>query len=250
MNSTIRTVTPAGFLPSATATRSRLSVAGVLAVLVPLSLVAADALASTVGPGPDILVGLCLIGILGVVARLAGLRLDDLGLARSTWAAGLRWGLGVAALVGTGYAAAPAITPAARFRGRGRRPDVVRRDGQRGDPDPARHGHPRGVRVPWAAVRGVAPAERPAGRGARLVGGVRVLAHRARPRGRPDERRHGRRGRRRFRRHRAAAGGHGAGHRAERRGAVRAAVRSGSLLAPILLHWALNAGGVLFVLLA
>ena len=94
MNSTMSTVTPTGFLPGATTTRSRLSLAGVLAVLVPLSLVAADVLASRVGPGPDILVGLCLIALLAAVARLAGLRLDDLGLARSTWAAGLRWGLG------------------------------------------------------------------------------------------------------------------------------------------------------------
>ena len=250
MISTMSTVTPAGFLPSATTTRWRLSVAGVLAVLVPLSLVAADVLASRVGPGPDILVGLCLIAILAVVAGLAGLRPDDLGLARSTWAIGLRYGLGAAALVATAYLAALAITPLRasvaevgaptwsaamvsamlliplgtviheEFAFRGLLFGVLRwRSAQRvavlGSPAVLGLWHivPALAAGPTNATMADAVGEGFGGTVLRLAGTVLVT-------------------------------GLGGIVLSELR------ARSGSLLAPILLHWAVNAGGVLFVLLA
>jgi membrane protease YdiL (CAAX protease family) len=250
MNSTMSTVTPAGFLPSVTATRWRLSVAGVLAVLVPLSLVAADVLASTVGPGPDILVGLCLIGILAVVARLAGLRPDDLGLARSTWAAGLRWGLGAAALVGTGYAAALAITPL-----RASVADV-------GAPTWSAAMVSAVILIPLGTViheefafRGLlfGVLRRRSGRRVAMLGSSVVFGFwhivPALPAGPTNAAI-------------ADAVGEGFGGTVLRlAGTVLVTglggvvlcelrVRSGSLVAPILLHWAVNAGGVLFVLLA
>ena len=49
----------------------------------------------------------CLVGI----ARAGGLTAADLGLARSTWPAGLRCGAAAAALVGAGYALAFQVTP-------------------------------------------------------------------------------------------------------------------------------------------
>ena len=250
MNSTMSTVTPTGFLPGASTTRSRLSLAGVLAVLVPLSLVAADVLASRVGPGPDILVGLCLIALLAAVARLAGLRLDDLGLARSTWAAGLRWGLGVAALVATAYLAALAITPLRasvaevgaptwpaamvsaviliplgtviheEFAFRGLLFGVLRRrSGRRAAVLGSSavfgcwHVVPALATGPTNAAMADAVGEGFGGAALRLAGTVLIT-------------------------------GLGGIVLCELR------VRSGSLLAPILLHWAVTAGGVQFVLLA
>src|SRR5215213_11431217 len=62
-------------------------------------------------PGTHVVVGLGLVAGLVVVARVAGLTAADLGLARSTWPAGLRWGAAAAALVGTAYALAYVTGP-------------------------------------------------------------------------------------------------------------------------------------------
>ena len=56
-------------------------------------------------------VGLGLAAGLLVVARAAGLTAAELGLARSAWPAGLRWGGAVAALIGTAYAVAYLLVP-------------------------------------------------------------------------------------------------------------------------------------------
>jgi uncharacterized protein len=62
-------------------------------------------------PGADVAVGLGLVACLVAVARARGLTAADLGLARSTWPAGLRWGAAAAALVGTAYALAYVTGP-------------------------------------------------------------------------------------------------------------------------------------------
>ena len=62
-------------------------------------------------PGAHVAVGLGLIACLVVIARGQGLRAADLGRARSTWPAGLRWGAAAAALVGTAYALAYVAGP-------------------------------------------------------------------------------------------------------------------------------------------
>jgi len=64
-------------------------------------------------PGASVAVGLGLTGVLGVIARTGGLSAADVGLARSTWGAGLRWGGASAAVVAAGYGVALLI-PAAR----------------------------------------------------------------------------------------------------------------------------------------
>jgi membrane protease YdiL (CAAX protease family) len=56
-------------------------------------------------------VGLGLTACLVVIARAYGLTAADLGLARSTWPAGLRWGAAAAALVGAVYALAYLVPP-------------------------------------------------------------------------------------------------------------------------------------------
>jgi membrane protease YdiL (CAAX protease family) len=60
-------------------------------------------------PGADVAVGLGLVACLVAIARGQGLAAADLGLARSTWPAGLRWS--AAALVGTAYALAYVAGP-------------------------------------------------------------------------------------------------------------------------------------------
>jgi uncharacterized protein len=74
---------------------------------------AALAVASAVdrGFGAHVAVGLGLAACLLVIARVQGLTAADLGLARSTWPAGLRWGTAAATLVGAAYALAYLITP-------------------------------------------------------------------------------------------------------------------------------------------
>lgn len=61
--------------------------------------------------GAHVAVGLGLAVCLLVIARAQGLTAADLGLARSTWPAGLRWGAAAAALVGAVYVLADLITP-------------------------------------------------------------------------------------------------------------------------------------------
>ncbi len=219
-------------------------------MLVPLALVAADVLATRVGPGPDILVGLCLVGLLAVVAWLAGLRLDDLGLASSSWAAGLRWGLGAAALLAASYLAALAITPL--------RSSVA----EVAAPTWSAAMVSALILIPLGTViheefafRGVlfGLLNRRSGRRIAVLGSSAVFglwhivpAPAAGPTNAAM----------------ADAVGEGFGGTALRlAGTVLVTglggivlcelrVRSGSLVAPILLHWAVNAGGVLFVLLA
>jgi uncharacterized protein len=74
---------------------------------------AALAVASAVdrGFGAHVAVGLGLAACLLMIARVQGLTAADLGLARSTWPAGLRWGTAAATLVGAAYALAYLITP-------------------------------------------------------------------------------------------------------------------------------------------
>jgi uncharacterized protein len=64
-------------------------------------------------PGAHVAVGLGLAACLVVIARADGLTPADLGLARSTWPSGLRWGAAAAALVGVAYALAY-LVPAVR----------------------------------------------------------------------------------------------------------------------------------------
>jgi uncharacterized protein len=74
---------------------------------------AALAVASAVdrGFGAHVAVGLGLAACLLVIARVQGLTAADLGLARSTWPVGLRWGTAAATLVGAAYAPAYLIAP-------------------------------------------------------------------------------------------------------------------------------------------
>jgi CAAX protease family protein len=62
-------------------------------------------------PGAHVAVGLGLIACLVAIARAQGLTTADLGLAQSSWPAGLRWGAAAAALVGTAYALAYVTGP-------------------------------------------------------------------------------------------------------------------------------------------
>ena len=71
----------------------------------------AVALAVDRGFGAHVAVGLGLAACLLVIARVQGLTAADLGLARSTWPAGLRWGTAAAMLVGAAYALAYLIAP-------------------------------------------------------------------------------------------------------------------------------------------
>jgi membrane protease YdiL (CAAX protease family) len=71
----------------------------------------AVALAVDRGFGAHVAVGLGLTACLLVIARVQGLTAANLGLARSTWPAGLRWGTAAATLVGAAYALAYLIAP-------------------------------------------------------------------------------------------------------------------------------------------
>jgi len=77
------------------------------------TMAAGNVLANRVLPQADIPVGLGLVGGLAVVARASDLTRADLGLARSTWRRGLRWGGLSAALVAAGYGSAKCV-PAVR----------------------------------------------------------------------------------------------------------------------------------------
>ena len=226
----------------------RAVVGSALAALI--ALIAADLLASRVAPGPDVALGLGLVAVLGLVARVAGLSPADLGLARSSWRAGLRWGAAAAAIPLAAFAIALALPP---LRDAGS--DI-------GAPSwPAAMMRvlvviPLGTVIhEELAFRGVlfGLLRRDRGRRAAVLGSstlfglwhvVPALA------GGPTNTAI------------ADAVGSGAGGTVLRvagtvlltaMGGVvlcELRIRSGSLLAPILLHWAVNAGGVLFVMLA
>ena len=78
--------------------------------LVILALAVAKAVDRAV-PGAHVAVGLGLVACLVVIARAQGLAAADLGLARSSWPTGLRWGAAAAALVGLAYALASVTGP-------------------------------------------------------------------------------------------------------------------------------------------
>jgi membrane protease YdiL (CAAX protease family) len=81
-------------------------------VLSLLVLVCANVLSNRV-PGASVAVGVGLTAALALIARASGLGLSDLGLARSSRPAGLRWGGGFAALAAAAYGIALLI-PATR----------------------------------------------------------------------------------------------------------------------------------------
>jgi membrane protease YdiL (CAAX protease family) len=62
-------------------------------------------------PDGHVAVGLGLAACLVAIARAQGLTVADLGLARSTWPAGLGWGAAAAALVGAVYVLAYLVAP-------------------------------------------------------------------------------------------------------------------------------------------
>jgi uncharacterized protein len=78
--------------------------------LVLVGLVAARVVDRAV-PGSHLAVGLGLAACLVAIARALGLTAADLGLARSTWPAGLRLGAAAAVLVGAVYALASLLAP-------------------------------------------------------------------------------------------------------------------------------------------
>ena len=77
------------------------------------TMASANLLSNRIVPQADALVGLGLVGGLAAIARASDLGADDLGLARRRWGAGLRWGGISAAVVAAGYGIA-ALTPAVR----------------------------------------------------------------------------------------------------------------------------------------
>lgn len=218
--------------------------------LVLLVLLFADILASLVGPGLDIAVGLGLILVLGLVGVASGLTMADLGLARPSWAGGLRWGLSSAAVVLAGYALALTL-PGLRSMVSGAIAESV----------PAAL-FSAVVLIPLGTViheefafRGVLLALLSRARGRRfavlgssaLFGLWHIVPALSGGAGNAvvDD----------------MAGGGPLGTVLRLVGTVlitglggvllcELRLRSDSLLAPILLHWAVNAGGVLFVLLA
>jgi uncharacterized protein len=62
-------------------------------------------------PGAHVAVGLGLAACLLAIARAAGLAAADLGLARSAWPAGLRWGAAAAAVAAAAWALALLVPP-------------------------------------------------------------------------------------------------------------------------------------------
>jgi membrane protease YdiL (CAAX protease family) len=63
------------------------------------------------GAGAHLAVGLGLVACLAGIARAQGLDLADLGLARSSWPDGLRWGAVAAAVVAAAYALGFLVAP-------------------------------------------------------------------------------------------------------------------------------------------
>jgi uncharacterized protein len=84
---------------------------GTRAVGLVLAILAAALVVDRAVGGAHLAVGLGLAACLLAVARAAGLTAAELGLARSAWPAGLRWGGAAAALVGAAYAVAYLLVP-------------------------------------------------------------------------------------------------------------------------------------------
>jgi uncharacterized protein len=191
--------------------------------------------------------GLALGVVALVVARMTSLSMTDLGLARDTWRAGLLWGGAAAALVMIGYAAALVITdnmPEPRY-------------------DSWSHAVfaalvliPIGTVIPeelvfrgvvWGLIRRARGAQTATIASSLLFGLWHVVP--ALGGGPAND---------------ALAGAVGSGSIGTVLSVLATVVvtsvagvvlcvvrqRSDSLLAPVLLHWAVNAGGVLFVLVA
>ncbi len=78
-----------------------------------LALVVTNVVANQVAPGWGPVVVWALVGVLGAISKMAALTVDELGLARRTWGSGLRWGAAAAAVVAAGYLVALGI-PAVR----------------------------------------------------------------------------------------------------------------------------------------
>ena len=76
-----------------------------------LVLLAASLLANRIVPAAHLAIGLAVTAGLAGLARWSGLSAAELGLGRGTWRAGLAWGGVPAAAVAAGYAAALAIGP-------------------------------------------------------------------------------------------------------------------------------------------
>lgn len=77
------------------------------------TMASAHLLLHRVVPQADVAVGAGLVGGLAVVAKASDLDAADLGLARRTWGAGVRWGAAAAGVVAVGYGFA-ALLPAVR----------------------------------------------------------------------------------------------------------------------------------------
>ena len=78
-----------------------------------VALVVANLLANRIAPEAQFVVAAALVVVLAAVARASGLTAADLGLARSTWPAGLRVGLAWSGVVAAGYAVAYLTPPLA-----------------------------------------------------------------------------------------------------------------------------------------
>ena len=84
---------------------------GTRAVGLALAALAAGLVVDRAVGGAHLAIGLVLAACLLAVARACGLTAADLGLARSAWPAGLRWGAAAAALVTAAYAVAYLLVP-------------------------------------------------------------------------------------------------------------------------------------------
>jgi membrane protease YdiL (CAAX protease family) len=84
---------------------------GTLAVGLVLAVLVTGLLIDQAVPGAHVAVGLGLAACLLAAARAARLTAADLGLARPAWPSGLRWGVAAAAVVAAAYAVALLIPP-------------------------------------------------------------------------------------------------------------------------------------------
>jgi uncharacterized protein len=84
---------------------------GTRAVGLVLAALAAGLVVDRAVSGARIAVGLGLAACLLAVARALGVTAAELGLARSAWPSGLRWGAAAAAVVGAAYALASLLAP-------------------------------------------------------------------------------------------------------------------------------------------